>query len=51
MQFLSPVETLEELRTKFHQRYQYNEQTLEHFAMELRVLCSKAYKSMAPEEL
>ena len=51
MQYFSPVETPEELRTKFHQRYQYNEETLEHFAMELRVLCSKAYNSLGPEEL
>ena len=51
MQYFLPVETFEELRTKFHQRYQYNEETLEHFAMELRVLCSKAYKSMGPDEL
>ena len=48
MQYFSPVKTPEELRTKFHQRYQYNEETLEHFTMELLVLCSKAYKSMGP---
>ena len=51
MQYFSTVKTLEELRKKFHQRYQFNDETFEHFAMELRVLCSKAYKSMGPEEL
>ena len=51
MQYFSPVETPEELRTKFHQRYQGPDETHEHFAMELRVLCSKAYKSMGPDEL
>ena len=51
MQYFSPVETPEELRTKFHQRYQGPDETLEHFAMELRVLCSKAYKTMGSEEL
>ena len=51
MQYFSPVETPEELRTKFHQRYQGPDETLEHFAMELRVLCFKAYKSMGPDEL
>ena len=34
-----------------YQRYQYNEETLERFAMKLRILCSKAYKSMGPDEL
>ena len=51
MQYFSPVETHEELRNKFHQRYQYNEETLDHFPMELRVLFSKAYKYMGPEKL
>ena len=51
MQYFSPIETPEELRTKFYQRYQYNEETLEHFAMELRVLCSKAYKPICFDEL
>ena len=51
MQYFSLVETHEELRTKFHERYQYNEETLEHFAIKFRVICSKAYKSMGPEEV
>ena len=51
MQNFSPVETPENLRTTFHQRYQGPDETLEHFAIELRVLCSKAYKSMGPDEL
>ena len=51
MQYFSPVETPEELRTYFHQRYQVQNETLEHFAMELRVLCSKAYPAMNPAEL
>ena len=51
MQYFLPVETPEKLRTKFHQRYQCNEKTFEHFAMELPVFCSKAYKSMGPDEL
>lgn len=51
MQYFSPIETPEELRTKFHQRFQNNEETLEHFAMELRVLCSKAYPNMNEAEL
>ena len=51
MQYFCPVETTEELRTLFHQRYQSEDETLEHFAMELRVLCSKAYTRMNPEEL
>ena len=51
MQCFSPVETPEELRTKFHQRYQGPDETLEHFAMKLRVLCFKVYKSMGPDEL
>ena len=50
MQYFSPVETPENLRTTFHQRNQYNKETLEYFAMELRLLCSKAYKSMGPVE-
>ena len=42
----------EKLRTHYvYQRYHYNEETLKHFAMELRVVCSKVYKSMGPEEL
>ena len=51
MQYFSPVETPEELRTKFHQRYQYSIETLVHFAMELCVLCLKTYKSMGPAKL
>ena len=51
MLYFSPVETPEELRTKFHQRYQGPDESLEHFAMELRVLCSKAYKNMNANEL
>ena len=51
MQYFSPVETPEEIRTKFHQRYQGSDETLEHFAMELRVLSSKAYPTMGPDEL
>ena len=51
MQYFSPVETPEEIRTKFHQRYQGADETLEHFAMELRVLSSKAYPTMGPDEL
>lgn len=51
MQYFSPVETPEELRTNFHQRFQLPDETLEHFAMELRVLCSKAYKTMHADEL
>ena len=51
MQYFLPVEIPEKLRTKCHQRCQYNKETLEHFAMELRVLSSKAYKYMAPDEL
>ena len=39
------------MRTKFHQRYQGPDETLEHFAMELKVLCSKAYKTMNADEL
>ena len=51
MQYFSPVETFVELRTKFYQRSQGPDETLEHFAMELRVLFFKAYKSMGPDEL
>ena len=51
MQYFSSVEIPEELHTKFHQRYQGPDATLDHFSMELRVLCSKAYKSMGPDEL
>ena len=51
MQYFSPVETLEEVSAKFHQRYQVNNERLKQIAMKLRVFCSKAYKSMGPEEL
>ena len=51
MQYFSPIETPEELRTNFHQRYQCQDETLEQFAMELRVLCSKAYTRMNSDEL
>ena len=51
MQYFTPVETPEKLRTKFHQRYQGPDETLEDFAMELRVLCPKAYMSMGPDKL
>ena len=51
MQYVSPVETPEELRTKFYQRYQGPDETLEHFAIKLRVLCSLAYKFMGPDKL
>jgi hypothetical protein len=51
MQYFSPVETPEELRTKFHQRFQNSDESLEHFAMELRVLCAKAYKNLNPPEV
>ena len=51
LQYFSSIETPEELRTNFHQRYQCQDEPLEHFAMELRVLCSKAYARMNPDEL
>ena len=51
MQYFSPVETPEELRAKFHQRYQNSDESLEHFAMEIRVLCSKAYPDMRENDL
>ena len=51
MQYFSPVETLEELRTKFHQRCQISDESLEHYAMELRVLSSKAYPTMDKDVL
>ena len=51
MPYFSPVETPEKLKPKFHQRLQGPDKTLEHFAMKLRVLCSKAYNSMGPNEL
>ena len=46
LKYFSPVETLEELRTKFYQRFQSPDENLEHYAMELRVLISKAYLTM-----
>lgn len=46
MQYISPVETLDELRIKFHRGYQYNDEPLQHFAIKLRVLCFIAYMSM-----
>ena len=51
MKHFSPVETPEKLCTKFHLQIQYNEETREHFAIKLRVLCSSAYKSIGPEKL
>ena len=51
MQHFFPVETPEELRTKFHQRYQGPDETLWHLAMKLRVLSSKSYKNMNADEL
>ena len=51
MQYFSPVETPEELRTKFHQRFQSPDESLEHYAMELRVFISKAYPTMIEDVL
>ena len=51
MQYFSPVETPEELRTKFHQRFQSSDESLEHYAMKLRVLSSKAYPTMDKDVL
>ena len=51
MQYFSPVETPEELRTKFHQRFQISDESLEHYAMDLRVLSSKAYPTMDDDVL
>ena len=51
MLYFSPVETTEELRAKFHQRFQESNESLEHFAMELRVLCGKAYTNMNGDEI
>ena len=34
MQYFSPVKTPEELRSKFHQRFQCLDESLEHYAME-----------------
>ena len=41
MQYFLKIATHDEQRTKFHQQYQFNEKTLEHFAMELHVFCFK----------
>ena len=46
LQYFLPIETPEELRTKFHQRFQSPDENLEHYAMELRVFISKAYPTM-----
>ena len=51
MQCFSPVETPEELRTKFHQRFQSPDESLEHYAMELRVFISKAYPTINEDVL
>ena len=51
MQYFSPVETPEELHTKFHQRFQSSDESLEHYAMELRVLSLKAYPTMDKDVL
>ena len=51
MQYFSPLETPVELRTKFHQRFQSSDESLEHYAMELRVLSSKAYPTMNEDVL
>ena len=46
MQYFSPIETPEELRTIFYQRYQNVDETPEHYAMTIRVLSSKAYPNL-----
>ena len=46
MQYFSLVDTFEELRTKFHHRFQSSDESLEHYAIKLRVLSSKAYPTM-----
>ena len=46
MQCSPQVETLKELRTKIHRRFQSSDDSLEHYAMELRVLSSKAYPTI-----
>ena len=51
MQYFSLVETPEELRTKFHQRFQSSDESLEHYAMELRVRSSKAYPTINKDVL
>ena len=51
MQYFSLVETPEELRTKFPQWFQSSDGSLEHYAMELRVLSSKAYSTMDKDVL
>ena len=51
MQYFSTVETPEELRTKFHQRFQFPKKSLKHYAMELRVLSLKAYPTMDEDVL
>lgn len=43
MQNIPSIETAEELRTSFEKRFKNNEQTLDHFDMELSVLFSTAY--------
>ena len=46
MQYFSPFETPEKPRTIFHQRFQNVDEALEHYAMTIRVLASKAYPKM-----
>ena len=46
MQYFSPIKTPEELRTIFHQCFQNVDETLEHYAMTIRVLASKAYPKL-----
>ena len=50
-QYFSPLETPEELRTKFHQRIQSPDESLENYAMELRVLSLKAYPTIYEDVL
>ena len=51
MQYFSPVETPEKLRTKFYQRFQCPDESLEQYAIELRVLSSKSYPTMNKDVL
>ena len=51
MQYFSPVETLEEFRTKFYQRFQSSDKSLEQYAIELKVLNTKAYPTMDKDVL
>ena len=51
MQYFSPLKTPKKLRTKFPQRFQSFDESLENVAMELRVLSLKTYPTINENNL